>query len=168
MDRVEAREAVANGAGDVTAASTGGYANGDANGSRKEDDDDNSEDSSGSSCEDSSDSDAASAVCGPLREDDDEEDGALVLALAKSLGAGGGGEGKKKKKKSSKGKYASKTDKLDLAVSGLRVRARQLLMLTLLSPSTYGVNTVVCSSPAGFLLRQHFSTERGLCKTTYS
>lgn len=74
---------------------------------------------------DDDDDDDAVIVAGPLGEDDEDEDGddeALMTALAKSLAneAGEGGKKKKSKWKKSKDKYASKTDKLDLAVSQVR------------------------------------------------
>lgn len=59
------------------------------------------------------------SVCGPMGPGSDDDDEALMVALAKSLGDGGGGGGdakkKKKKKSKEKNKWASKTDKLDLA-----------------------------------------------------
>lgn len=59
------------------------------------------------------------SVCGPVGAGSDDDDEALMVALAKSLGDGGGGGGadakKKKKKSKDKRKWASKTDKLDLA-----------------------------------------------------
>ncbi|CAN0188246.1 unnamed protein product [Ectocarpus sp. 12 AP-2014] len=91
-------------------------------GARKEDDGDREAacDSDSSSCSGSSSSGDSSddrSVCGPLRQtsgDSNDEDEAMMLALAKSLGD----ESKKKsksKKSKSKNKFASKSDKLDLA-----------------------------------------------------
>ncbi|CAN0119203.1 unnamed protein product [Scytosiphon promiscuus] len=80
--------------------------------------------SDGSDPDSDSDSDGGTRVCGPVRRgddgDDDEEDGVMIVALAKSLGEDGGRSGgntkkKKKKKGKEKSKWASKTDKLDLA-----------------------------------------------------
>lgn len=89
---------------------------------RKEDDDDGCESDGSSCCSGSSLSDDSGddmSVCGPVGPaSDDDDDEALMVALAKSLAdGGGGGDAKKKKKKKSKdsSKWASKTDKLDLA-----------------------------------------------------
>lgn len=82
-------------------------------------------DSDSSSCSGSSSSgdssDDGRSVVGPLRQtsgDSGDEDEAMMLALAKSLGDDSKNKfAKKSKSKSkSKGKFASKTDKLDLAV----------------------------------------------------
>ncbi|CAM9180173.1 unnamed protein product [Ectocarpus sp. 4 AP-2014] len=91
-------------------------------GARKKDDGDRGAacDSDSSSCSGSSSSGDSSddrSVCGPLRQtsgDSNDEDEAMMLALAKSLGD----ESKKKsksKKSKSESKFASKSDKLDLA-----------------------------------------------------
>ena len=115
----------------VTGSPTAGGANKDASGrgdggARKADDDNAGRESDGSSCcSESSSLDKSSdgmSVCGPVGagdDDDDDDEKVLMVALAKSLGDGdGGGDEKKKKKKSkdkSKSKWASTTDKLDLA-----------------------------------------------------
>lgn len=72
--------------------------------------------SAGSSCENPSDSEGEEGFQGPLGECDDGGDDDLMMALAKSLGGENGA--RRSKKGSRKSRFASNTDKLDLAVSG--------------------------------------------------
>ncbi|CAN0433199.1 unnamed protein product [Ascophyllum nodosum] len=79
---------------------------------------DDTTDFGSSSEEEGSDSDAGIPILGPLKPDaDNDSGGPLMLALAKSIEAHGkdDAKGAKKKKSYMKRKYASKTDKLDLA-----------------------------------------------------
>ena len=124
-------------------------------GARKEDDDDGCE-SDGSSCCSGSSSSSESgddmSVCGPVGAGSDDDDEALMVALAKSLGDGaGGGDAKKKKKKKSKGKskWASKTDKLDLAgllnvLDGVVDTPNRIVIMTTNHPEvTVGVEELI-------------------------
>ena len=89
---------------------------------------DDTTDFGSSSEEEGSDSDAGIPILGPLKPDaDNDSGGPLMLALAKSIEAHGkdDAKGAKKKKSYMKRKYASKTDKLDLAVGGERVPAKK-------------------------------------------
>eukprot|EP00904_Undaria_pinnatifida_P012176 jgi/Undpi1/8089/HiC_scaffold_24.g10561.m1 len=69
--------------------------------------------SAGSSCENPSDSEGEEGFQGPLGECDDGGDDDLMMALAKSLGGENGA--RRSKKGSRKSRFASNTDKLDLA-----------------------------------------------------
>ncbi len=125
-------------------ATVGASKEGGGGGARKEDDDDGCDSSSCSSSSDDSDDDMS--VCGPVRigaDDDDDDDSALVLALAKSIGDTGVSGEKKKKKKKSKGikKWASKTDKLDLAgllnvLDGVVDTPNRIVIMTTNHPET--------------------------------
>lgn len=107
--------------GPATANGVNNEASGGGDGGARKEDDDDGADSDGSSCCSGSSSSNSSgddmSVCGPVGAGSDDDDEALMVALAKSLGDGGGDGGDKKKKKKSKekSKWASKTDKLDLA-----------------------------------------------------
>eukprot|EP00903_Cladosiphon_okamuranus_P014647 g13582.t1 len=114
-------------------------------GARKEDDDDGGDSDGSSCCSGASSSDGSGddmSVCGPVGAGSDDDDEALMVALAKSLGDGGRDAGDKKKKKSKeKNKWASKTDKLDLAgllnvLDGVVDTPNRIVIMTTNHPET--------------------------------
>eukprot|EP00752_Nemacystus_decipiens_P011862 g10522.t1 len=117
-------------------------------GARKEDDDDGCGSHDSSCCSGSSSSDESGddmSVCGPVGAGSDDDDEALMVALAKSLGDGAGGvdskKKKKKKKSKDKSKWASKTDKLDLAgllnvLDGVVDTPNRIVIMTTNHPET--------------------------------
>lgn len=123
-------------------------------GARKEDDDDGCESDGSSCCSGSSSSEESGddmSVCGPVGAGSDDDDEALMVALAKSLGDGAGGGDAKKNKKKSKGKskWASKTDKLDLAgllnvLDGVVDTPNRIVIMTTNHPEvTVGVEELI-------------------------